>query len=420
MTMLANAAIGEYRLLESLGAGGMGEVYRAVHSRIGRVVAVKILSGAEPGAGLAERFMNEARIQAGLHHPHIAEFYDFVEFEGRPCIIMEYVDGITLDDRIRRARGGLPVAEALAIFRAVVEAIAYLHERGILHRDIKSSNIKLSSAGQVKLLDFGIAKDPSSKRLTMVGGCVGTMDYLAPEQIRGRPADARADVWSLGVLFYEMLTANMPFAADSVGVLCERISRAEYPIPTLASPMSDDLQRIIGRCLRSDASERYHDARELLDDLKQIGRSPPAQTALADRGFRSRGWSAWREHWPLIGSGFLLAGVLLAGFLWKMRPGTVVDAPPMSAGSEPMVHAGLQGAALRVVRIGTIDGPADIYEDGRLLGTTVKVFEKPYPVGAHVVLTLKREGHEDERVAFEVRQSGNEFLAWQLRPKERK
>ncbi|HRF11850.1 MAG TPA: protein kinase [Candidatus Accumulibacter phosphatis] len=121
--MLANAAIGEYRLLESLGAGGMGEVYRAIHSRIGRVVAVKILSGAEPGPGLAERFINEARIQAGLHHPHIAELYDFVEFDGRPCIIMEYVDGITLHDRIQRARGGMPASEALTVFRAVVEAI---------------------------------------------------------------------------------------------------------------------------------------------------------------------------------------------------------------------------------------------------------------------------------------------------------
>lgn len=103
-----------------------------------------------------------------------------------------------------------------------------------------------------------------------------------------------------------------------------------------------------------------------------------------------------------------------------MRPETVVNSPLTSAGSKPMVPTGLQGAALRVVRIGTIDGPADIYEDGKLLGTTVKVFEKQYPVGAHVILTLKREGHEDERVAFEVRQSGNEFLAWQLRPKERK
>ncbi|MBL8409370.1 MAG: serine/threonine-protein kinase [Candidatus Accumulibacter phosphatis] len=416
--MLANAAIGEYRLLESLGAGGMGEVYRAIHSRIGRVVAVKILSGAEPGPGLAERFINEARIQAGLHHPHIAELYDFVEFDGRPCIIMEYVDGITLHDRIQRARGGMPASEALTVFRAVVEAIAYLHGRGILHRDIKSSNIKLSSSGQVKLLDFGIAKDPGSKRLTMVGGCVGTMDYLAPEQIRGKSADARADVWSLGVLFYEMLTANMPFAADSVGVLCERISRAEYRTPTLASPLSADLQRIIGRCLRSDAAERYHDARELLDDLGQIGQSPPALTPAAERGFRSGGWSTWRGNWPLIGAGFLLAGVLFVGFFWKMRPETAVDAPPRSS-LEHAAPAGLPGAALRVVRIGTIDGPADIYEEGKLLGTTARVFEKPYPVGAHVALMLKREGHEDERVEFEVRQSGNEFLAWQLRPKGR-
>jgi serine/threonine protein kinase len=414
MTTLANAVIGEYRLLESLGAGGMGEVYRAVHSRIGRVVAIKILSRVEPGLRLAERFVNEARIQAGLHHPHIAELYDFVEFEGRPCIIMEYVDGISLHDRIQQTRAGLPGDEALAVFRSVVEAIAYLHERGILHRDIKSSNIKLGSSGQVKLLDFGIARDPSSRQLTMVGGCVGTMDYLAPEQIRGKSADARADVWSLGVLFYEMLTANMPFAADSVGVLCDRITRAEYRTPTLSSPLSGDLMRIVGRCLRRDAAERYADARALLDDLPTPGRSPPARTPVESR-LRSDSRSALPENWPLLGAGLLLAGVVLAGFFWKLRPDPATDSPP-KANAEQALPAEPQGASLRLVRIGTIDGPADIYEDGKLLGTTAIVFEKRYPVGAHVALILKREGHEDEHVEFEVRQIGNEFLAWQLRP----
>lgn len=418
MTTLANAVIGEYRLHESLGAGGMGEVYRAVHSRIGRVVAIKILSRVEPGLRLAERFVNEARIQAGLHHPHIAELYDFVEFEGRPCIIMEYVDGISLHDRIQQTRAGLPGNEALAVFRAVVEAIAYLHGRGVLHRDIKSSNIKLGSNGQVKLLDFGIAKDPNSRRLTMIGGCVGTMDYLSPEQIRGQSADARADVWSLGVLFYEMLTASMPFAADSVGVLCERITRAEYRTAPLSSPMSGDLVRIIGRCLRSNPAERYADARELLDDLGIPGQSPPAPTPAVASRLRSEWRSALPENWPLLGAGLLLAGVLLAGLFWKMRPDPATGSPPISS-PEGTLPAGLQDAQLRVVRIGTIDGPADIYEDGRLLGTTATVFEKRYPVGTQVALILKREGHEDEHVAFEVRPIGNEFLAWQLRPKER-
>lgn len=418
MTTLANAAIGDYRLLELIGSGGMGEVYRAVHSRIGRVVAVKVLRRGEQGLALAERFVNEARIQAGLHHPHIAELYDFADLQGRPCIIMEYVDGITLHDRIEGSPTGLPVGDALRIFRSVVGAIAYLHERGIVHRDIKSSNIKLASNGQVKLLDFGIAKDQTSKRLTMAGGCVGTMDYLAPEQIRGKAADARGDVWALGVLFYEMLTASMPFAADSVGALCERITRADYRTPSLTSPLSSELRRVIGRCLRSEPTDRYRDAGELLSDLERIEQasSTPAKTA---RFAFSADWrQAARNNWPLFGAGLLLVAVLSAGFLWNRSP-TPLPTPPATPSVAQTRPAAAPGVPLGLVRIGTIDGPADVYEDGRPIGTTAKLLEREYPVGSHVALTLKREGYEDLRLEVEVHESGHESH-WQLRPKDQR
>src|SRR5689334_11819509 len=153
---LLNRTVGGYRLMDPLGAGGMGEVYRAVHLRLGRVAAVKVLSGVKPGGTLLSRFHNEARIHAGLSHPNIVTLYDFLEVDGWPVIVMEYVDGETLDARIRRS-GGIPVPDALRLFERVVDAVGYLHARGVLHRDLKPNNIKLTSGGDVKLLDFGIA-----------------------------------------------------------------------------------------------------------------------------------------------------------------------------------------------------------------------------------------------------------------------
>ncbi|HYY96286.1 MAG TPA: serine/threonine-protein kinase, partial [Pyrinomonadaceae bacterium] len=172
-TFDTNQSIGEYRIVDFIGAGGMGEVYRAMHSKIGRVAAVKVLTQTDQASDFVERFFNEARIQASLQHPNIATLYDFCEVAGQPCIIMEYVDGQTISERVAayRAASGAPppLSETVYIFGRVVEAIEYVHRHGIIHRDIKSNNIKVSSDGQVKLLDFGIAKGQASPGLTQVG-----------------------------------------------------------------------------------------------------------------------------------------------------------------------------------------------------------------------------------------------------------
>ena len=220
-----NQTVGEYRVVDFLGAGGMGEVYRALHSKIGRVAAVKVLTQATQSSGFVERFFNEARIQASLQHPNVATLYDFCEVQGQPCIIMEYVDGETISERIEAFRAPLPPSETVYVFEKVCEAIDYVHRHGVIHRDIKSNNIKISSQGQVKLLDFGIAKAQNTQQLTQVGSVIGTLQYLAPELIRGGTADASGDIWALGVLLYEMVTGRVPFEADTVGDLCE-IGRA--------------------------------------------------------------------------------------------------------------------------------------------------------------------------------------------------
>src|ERR671916_172806 len=232
-----NQTVGEYRVVDFLGAGGMGEVYRAMHSKIGRVAAVKVLTAqATQTAGFVQRFFNEARIQASLQHPNVATLYDFCEVQGQPCIIMEYVDGQTVSERIAAYRAPLPLSETVHVFEKVCEAIDYIHRHGVIHRDIKANNIKISSTGQVKLLDFGIAKGQDSRQLTQAGSVIGTLQYLAPELIRGGTADASGDIWALGVLLYEMVTGRMPFDAATVGDLCDRIGRVEYAPPAQVNP----------------------------------------------------------------------------------------------------------------------------------------------------------------------------------------
>src|SRR5437867_2424892 len=266
-----NTHIGHYRLVEFLGMGAMGEVYRAVHTRIDRVAALKVLSRTDQDPKFIQRFLNEARIHAGLHHPNIVTLYDFLEFDGKPCLVMEYVDGTTLAEHLR-VRGPLPLSEAIFIFQRIVEAVSHVHGHGIVHRDIKSHNIKISTRNEVKLLDFGIAKDAMTPTLTREGHFVGTMQYVAPEQLAGATAgDQRADIWALGVLLYEMVTAQLPFEADTVTECIRKITSVSYPSPESLNPaLPGEAQAIIHKCLQKKPAHRYPTARDLLQDTARL------------------------------------------------------------------------------------------------------------------------------------------------------
>src|SRR6266545_1019086 len=227
---MTGRTIGGYQLQTLLGAGGMGEVYRARDSKLGRDVAIKILPRAVTSdASRLARFEREARMLAALNHPNICAIYGLEEADGVRFLILELVEGATLAERIKE-RGGLPIAEALAIARQIVDALEVAHEKGIIHRDLKPANVNVTPDGVVKVLDFGIAKaviaDASDAELTpsppgktggtREGAILGTAAYMSPEQARGKVVDKRADIWAFGCVLYEMLAGRAPFSGSTL------------------------------------------------------------------------------------------------------------------------------------------------------------------------------------------------------------
>ena len=281
MVLQPDALLGSYRLIEKIGAGGMGEVWKAEDTRLGRTVAIKILpqAVAEDAQAIA-RMKREARTAAQLYHPNIATIHAFEEASGRLFIVMELVAGEPLTRVIRR--GPIAEADVCRIGRSVAEALAEAHEKGIVHRDIKPDNIMVNGP-RVKVLDFGIAKqvepqnvsteDPTTV-LTQQGMIIGTVFYMSPEQALGKPLDARTDLFSLGVVLYEAVTGRLPFRGDTATDTITRIVRDEAPLPV---HVSRGLATIITACLRKDREARFASARELADALEaQLALAPTA------------------------------------------------------------------------------------------------------------------------------------------------
>ncbi len=399
MSALTNALIGEYRLTEPLGAGGMGEVYKAVHTHLGRVVAVKILSPNLTDGPALQRFYNEASIQASLRHPSVAEYLGFYEYQGRPCILMEYVDGETLSELIQK-RGAFPCAEATTIQRIIASAIAHFHAQGVVHRDIKAGNIKITSSGQVKILDFGIARHQRMDRLTHYGAVVGTTEALAPEQVRGEPATFATDVWQLGVLFYEMLTGRLPFQGNTTHEIYARILSAEYaPVRQLQAGTPEAVQRIVSRCLQKDPSRRYPSAAELHDALCSYDRYTPQMRSALHRLFRRAG------TWIAAAIVMLIVAISTGLHRWSRDKSVETGPQAVEPDQKDGVNAATSGvpstdAAVKVITVDTVDGAAQVLQGETPLGTTP--FRVRARLGDKVDLVLRREGCEDLTVRFDV------------------
>ncbi len=260
--------ISHYRILEKLGEGGMGVVYKAEDTKLGRTVALKFLPPHALATDTARaRFLQEAKAAAALNHANVCTIHEIEEAEGDAFIVMEYVDGPSLKEKI--ADGPIPLEDALATATEVARALEAAHRRGIVHRDIKPANILLTGEGRAKVLDFGLAKIADAADLTAPGSTVGTAAYMSPEQARGATVDRRTDLWSLGVVLYEMVTGRRPFSGDRVETIIRAILE---DVPPRASSARSDVPRgveqIIDRALEKDPARRYGDAGEMVRDLE--------------------------------------------------------------------------------------------------------------------------------------------------------
>jgi len=265
MPLASGARLGNYEILGLLGAGGMGQVYRAMDLRLERHVAIKVLGGSLDGQTEKERFLGEARAASALDHPNIGTIYTIEETaDGQLYIVMACYEGETLHQRIKR--GPLPVARAVGFAIEIARGLSAAHAKRIVHRDIKPSNIMVTGQG-VKVLDFGLAKFARAGQLTRTGTTVGTPGYMSPEQAMGHPADHRTDIWSAGVVLYEMLSGRLPFQSDSIpGTLMAIVNNA----PTPLDHVPPELETITYRCLAKHPNERYSSCGELLEDLSRV------------------------------------------------------------------------------------------------------------------------------------------------------
>jgi serine/threonine-protein kinase len=286
MALTSGSRLGPYQITASIGAGGMGEVYRARDTRLGRDVALKVLpTEMSSDADRLARFEREARAVASLNHPNIVVLHSLEEDNGTRFITMELVDGQTLDHHIEP--GGLPVERVIGLGIALADALSAAHEHGVIHRDLKPSNVMLTREGRVKVLDFGLAKlappgvGPDLSRaatvaapLSAIGDVVGTVPYMAPEQLRGDAVDARTDVFALGVMLYEFATGRRPFSGATTADVTSAILRDEpEPLVRMRAGLPIDLERIVSRCLQKNARERYQTALDVGNELRGLLRS---------------------------------------------------------------------------------------------------------------------------------------------------
>jgi serine/threonine protein kinase/WD40 repeat protein len=273
--------IGKYEILAELGRGGMGTVYKARDPVLDRVVALKTMLGdvlAEPG--MRERFLREARSAARLQHPNIVTVFEFGEVEGIPFIAMEFLEGDNLSEAGERGR--LPdLASKLGVITQVCDGLGFAHRRGVVHRDVKPSNIYVLPSGTVKIMDFGIAWIEGGTTTTRTGEVLGTPAYMAPEQFSGQPVDYRVDIWAVGVILYELLTGRKPFDANTVGALIYQIVHAPpAPIDPRQCPLPAHLLAVVELALAKDPRQRFQDLADLARALHELGGDLPTASHL--------------------------------------------------------------------------------------------------------------------------------------------
>src|SRR6266481_2545334 len=319
MALLAGTRLGAYEIVSPLGAGGMGEVYRAMDTRLDRTVAIKVLaSHLSSSPELKQRMEREARAISSLNHPHICHLYDIGSQDGTDYLVMEFLGGETLAERLRK--GAMPLSEIFKIGIAVADALAVAHRQGIVHRDLKPGNIMLTQGG-ARLMDFGLAKPLGARSpavgsgaapsftaaatlsgpsplspLTTAGSIIGTIQYMSPEQIEGKEADARSDIFAFGAVLYEMVTGKRPFAGKSQISLASAILESDpEPVSAIKPLTPNAFDHVVTTCLQKNPEERFQAAHDIKLELQWIAadRSAPAVAALPPSPPQARERLGW-------------------------------------------------------------------------------------------------------------------------------
>jgi eukaryotic-like serine/threonine-protein kinase len=421
---LTGRTAGAYRVISRIGSGGMGDVYLAHDSTLDRPVALKLLArDAHGDPGHLRRFQHEAKAVSSLNHPHILVVHGFGDIDGRPYIVTEFVEGHTLRSRLRE--GPIGVIQAVDIATQIASALAAAHERGIVHRDVKPENVMLRPDGYVKVLDFGLAKSAGGPAAddtrTEAGLVMGTPRYMSPEQARGQQLDARTDVWSLGVVMYEMIAGRPPFDGEAVADVIAAILRARHD-PLEAAPPA--VAACVDRALAKSPSERFANARELHTALAALKTYQPSVTASAEPPARSRGAGPKRGRKAIASIAVLpLATPPGAGELEYLADGI----------TEGVINALAQLPTLKVMARSTVfrykGQEVDAQGVGRELGVRAVLTGRLRPVGDGLVIgaelvdcldgsqiwggQLQRQASD----AFALQQETASEIAEQLRPR---
>ncbi len=369
MTLGAGTKLGPYEIVSPLGAGGMGEVYRAKDTRLGREVALKVLPEAfARDAERMGRLRREAQVLASLNHPNIASIYGFEDSNNAHALAMELVEGPTLGDRIKTR--AMPVEEALPIAKQIAEAVEYAHERGIIHRDLKPANIKLAKDDAVKILDFGLAKalesemapadissSPTISRMaTQAGMILGTAAYMSPEQAKGKSVDRRADIWAFGCVLFEMLSGKQSFGGETTTDILAAVVRGEPDWKQLPAATPPRIRSLLERCLRKEPKQRLQsmgDARIAIEEILSGGPTP-AESVPSIAGRRAL---LQRIAWPLV----IALTLIDVGFaVWSELHGAAPAASPVLAYIPPPPDTSFRA-------FGFSAGPVVVSPDGKQL-----------------------------------------------------
>jgi serine/threonine protein kinase/Tfp pilus assembly protein PilF len=367
---MISGTISHYRIVKHLGAGGMGEVYLAEDTKLGRKVAIKLL----PASAVADeqakkRLLREARAAATLDHPNICTIHEVGEAEGQSFIVMQYVEGETLSASIKRQP--LDVQAALIIAAQVAEALTEAHGHGIIHRDIKPQNIMLTARGQVKVLDFGLAKVMREKAITEseaetaswateAGAIVGTVPYMSPEQVKGEELDGRSDIFSYGVMLYEMLSGQRPFEAkSSAEIISAILTREPPPLGGQAGAVPAGLERLVRKCLEKEPSRRYQTMEELAVDLREVRRecdSGQVELSISDAVTASMGagvikrrveWrNLLRSRAALAITSLVILAVAVTAYIQFFRRPTLTPTPGSKSLNSPAYDDYMRGKVI--------------------------------------------------------------------------